>query len=182
MFARLGPAESLVDNFFWPRWRFKVGVFDLFSVGRGQGIDETVERGKIASIGALDGLVHSMIARGEHRVGRAHVGEVPGGVGFPLPRGEPFFKRLAAGKHCSKRSRIPSAGDACEVTKEEGEIDLLKGEQIGTIRLLTVRLSNDPPARFLEQSGDLSLRLVPPLSGIRAFEKLWIRHTVSWPG
>ena len=55
-------------------------------------------------------------------------------------------------------------------------------EQIGTIRLLTVRLSNDPPARFLEQSGDLSLRLVPPLSGIRAFEKLWIRHTVSWPG
>ena len=119
-----------MDDFFWLRWRFKVSVFDLFSVGRGQGIDETVERGEVATIGALDGLLHSMVARDQDRVGSAHVGEVLGGVGFPTPLGEPFFKRLAVRKHRSKRLRIPSTGDACEMTEEEGEIDLLKGEQI----------------------------------------------------
>jgi hypothetical protein len=31
----LGPAESFVDNFFWPRWRFEIGVFDPVIIRRG---------------------------------------------------------------------------------------------------------------------------------------------------
>ena len=53
----LGAAKSFVDDFFWSRWRFKISVFDLVSVGRGERIDETVERGTVATIGALDGLL-----------------------------------------------------------------------------------------------------------------------------
>jgi len=30
----LGAAESFLDDFFRPRWRFEVSVFDLFGVGR----------------------------------------------------------------------------------------------------------------------------------------------------
>ena len=101
---------------------------DLLSVGRGQGIDETVERGKVATIGALDGLLDAVIARDKDRVGSAHVGEAHGGVGFATPFCEPLCKRLTAGKHRRKRCRILSAGDTCEVTEKEGEIDLLGAE------------------------------------------------------
>ena len=128
----LGAAESLMDDFFWPRWRFEVGVFDLISVGRGQGIDETVERGKVATVRALDGLLDAVIARDQDGVGSAHVGEAHGGVGFPPPLGEPLSKSLSAGKHRRERCRILSAGDTCEVTEKEGEIDLLGAEQVET--------------------------------------------------
>ena len=59
----LGATESFVDDFFWSRWRFEISVFDLVSVGRGQRVDETVERGEVAIIGALDGLLDSVITR-----------------------------------------------------------------------------------------------------------------------
>ena len=59
----LGTAESFVDDFFWSWWRFEISVFDLVSVGRGQRVDETVERGEVAIIGALDGLLDSVITR-----------------------------------------------------------------------------------------------------------------------
>ena len=39
----LGAAKRFVDDFFWSRWRFKISVFDLVSVGRGERIDE-IER------------------------------------------------------------------------------------------------------------------------------------------
>jgi hypothetical protein len=39
----LGAAESFLDDFFRPRWRFEVSVFDLFGVGRSQGIHQSVE-------------------------------------------------------------------------------------------------------------------------------------------
>ena len=59
----LGTAERFVDDFFWSWWRFEISVFDLISVRRGQSIDETVELGKVASIGALDGLLDAVVAR-----------------------------------------------------------------------------------------------------------------------
>ena len=59
----LGTTESFVDDFFWSRWRFEISVFDLVSVGRGQRVDETVEQGEVAIIGALDGLLDSVITR-----------------------------------------------------------------------------------------------------------------------
>ena len=34
-FVALGAAKSLVDDFFWSRWRFEISVFDLVSIGRG---------------------------------------------------------------------------------------------------------------------------------------------------
>ena len=59
----LGAAKSFVDDFFWS-WRcFEISVFDLVSVGRGYRIDETVKLGKVASIGALDGLLDAVVAR-----------------------------------------------------------------------------------------------------------------------
>ena len=124
----LGAAKSFVDDFFWSRWRFKISVFDLVSVGRGERIDETVEQGTVATIGALDGLLDAVIARNEDRVGGTHVGEVLGGIGFATPSGEPFLKRLTAGKHRRKRFRILATGDTCQLTEKEGEIDLLGAE------------------------------------------------------
>jgi|SRR5580704_7365220 hypothetical protein len=59
----LGAAESFLDDFFRPRWRFEVSVFDLFGVGRGQGIHQTVEWNKVADISTLDCLLHTVIAR-----------------------------------------------------------------------------------------------------------------------
>jgi len=59
----LGTAESFVDDFFWPWWRFEISVFGLISVGRGERIDKTVKLGKVASIGALDGLLDAVVAR-----------------------------------------------------------------------------------------------------------------------
>src|ERR1035437_3018171 len=59
----LSAAESLMDDFIRLRGRFEVSVFGLLSVGRGQGIDETVERGKVATVAALDGLLNAVIAR-----------------------------------------------------------------------------------------------------------------------
>ena len=59
----LGAAKSFVDDFFWS-WRcFEISVFDLVSVGRGQRVDETGEQGEVAIIGALDGLLDSVITR-----------------------------------------------------------------------------------------------------------------------
>ncbi len=34
-FVALGAAKSLVDDFFWSRWRLEISVFDLVSIGRG---------------------------------------------------------------------------------------------------------------------------------------------------
>ena len=34
-FVALGAAKSLVDDFFWSRWRFEISVFDLVNIGRG---------------------------------------------------------------------------------------------------------------------------------------------------
>ena len=34
-FVALGAAKSLVDDFFWSRWRFEISVFNLVSIGRG---------------------------------------------------------------------------------------------------------------------------------------------------
>jgi hypothetical protein len=117
-----------MDDFFWSRWRFEVSVFGLVSVGRGQGIDETVERGKVAAIGVLDGLFDAVIARDQDRVGSAHIGEAHGGVGFAAPFGEPWRKQLTAGKHRLDRCGILSAGDTRKVTEKEGEIDLVGAE------------------------------------------------------
>ena len=124
----LGAAESFLDDFFRPRWRFEVSVFDLFGVGRGQGIHQTVEWNKVADICTLDRLLHTVIARDQDRVGAAHRREVPGGVSFPTPFGEPLFESLAAGKHHGKRFRVFSAGDSCEMTEKEREIYLLDVE------------------------------------------------------
>ena len=44
----LRSAESFVDDFFRPRWRFEIGVFGLFGIGRGQGIHQTVKWSKFA--------------------------------------------------------------------------------------------------------------------------------------
>ena len=118
----LGAAESFVDDFFRPRWRFEIGVFDLFGVGRSQGIHQTVEWSKVADISALDRLLHTVIARDQDRVGAAHRREVPGGVSIPMPFGKPLFERLAAGKHHGERFRVFSAGDSCEMTEKEREI------------------------------------------------------------
>ena len=59
----LGTTEGFVDDFFWSRWRFEISVFDLVSVGRGQRVDETMERGEVAIIGALDSLLDLVITR-----------------------------------------------------------------------------------------------------------------------
>ena len=92
----LGAAESFVDDFFRPRWRFEVGVFDMFGVGRGQGIHQTVEWSKVADISALDRLLHTVIARDEDRVGgRSDCREVPRGVSFPTPFREPLMPERA---------------------------------------------------------------------------------------
>ena len=125
---RLSAAERFVDDLFWSRWRFEISVFDLLSVRRGERIDETVKRGKVAAIGALDGLLDAVIARDQDRVGGAHVGEMRGGVGLATPCGEPFFKSLTAGKHRGQRVSIVSASDTCELTEEEGEIDCVSAE------------------------------------------------------
>ena len=53
-------------------------------------------------------------------------------IGFATPFGEPGFKRLTTAKHRSKRLRILSAGNTCELTKKEGEIDRLGAQQIET--------------------------------------------------
>ena len=124
----LGAAERLVNDFFWSRGRFKIRVFDLFSVRRGQGIDEAVERDKVAAIGTLNGLVHPMIPRNENGVGTAHVGKALDEAGFSAPLPEPFLKRLTAGKHLRKRLRVFSTGDLCQVAEEQGEVDLLLGK------------------------------------------------------
>jgi hypothetical protein len=58
----------------------------------------------------------------------AHRREVPGGVSFLTPFGEPLFERLAAGKHHGKRFRVFSTGDSCEMTEKEREIYLLAVE------------------------------------------------------
>src|ERR1051326_7495351 len=109
-----------MDDFFWSRWHFEVSILRLLRVRRGQGIDETVERGKVATVRAVDGLLDAVIARDQDRVGSAHVGEAHGGLGFATPFGEPLSKSLTAGKHCRKCCRILSAGDTCEVTEKEG--------------------------------------------------------------
>ena len=114
----LGAAESFVDDFFRPRWRFEIGVFDLFGVWRGQGIHQTVEWSKVADISALDRSLYTVIARDQDRVGAAHRREVPGGVSFPTPFGEPLFERLAAGKHHGERFRAFSAGDSREIIEK----------------------------------------------------------------
>ena len=98
----LGAAKRFVDNFIWSQWHFEVNIFDLVSVGCGERIDETVKWGKVTTIGALDGLLDAVVARDSDRVGSAHVGEVLNGIGFATPFGEPFFKRLTAGKHRSQ--------------------------------------------------------------------------------
>ena len=59
----LGAAKSFVDDFFWPWWCFEISVFNLVSVGRGYRIDETMKLVKVASIGALDGLLDAVVAR-----------------------------------------------------------------------------------------------------------------------
>ena len=129
----LGAAEGFADDFFWSRWRFEISVFDLVSEGRGERLNETMERGKIVTIAALDGLLDAVIARDQDRVGSTHLGEVPGGVGIAPPFRQPSVKGLTAGKHRSQRFRILSAGDSCEVTEKEGEIDLLGAEEIETL-------------------------------------------------
>ena len=80
-----------------------------------------MERGEVVTGGALDGLLDAMITRNQDRVGGAHVGEVPVGIGFATPFGEPCCERLTAGKHCSHRFRGVSAGDTGEVTEKERE-------------------------------------------------------------
>ena len=122
-----------MDNLFWPRGCFEICVFDLLGVGCGEPIDEAVEQGEVATVGALDGLLDAVITRDSDRVGSAHVGEVLGGIGLITPFGEPFSERLTAGKHRSKRVRILAASDTREVPEEEGEIDLLGAKQIETL-------------------------------------------------
>ena len=78
-----------MNDFIGLRWRFEVGVFGLLGEGFGQGIDEAVERGKVATIAALDGLLNAVIARDQDGVGSAHVGEARPGLGFSAPFGEP---------------------------------------------------------------------------------------------
>ena len=121
-----------MDDFFWSRRRFEIGVFALIGVGRSQGIDETMERSIVATIRAPDGLLDAVITRDQDRVGGAHASEVRGGAGFATPLRKPFFKWLTYGKHRSKRLRIFSAGDSGEATEKEGEINLLGTEQIET--------------------------------------------------
>ena len=118
--AALGAAERLVDDFFWSRWRFKVRVFDLFGVWCRQSIDETVEPREVAPIGTVDGLLHSMVARDQDRVGSAHVGEVPGGVGVLTPPGEPFLERLAVRTQRPKPWSISPSGDALALSEKMG--------------------------------------------------------------
>lgn len=77
----LGAAESFVNDFLWSWWCFQISVFDLVNVGLGERFDETVKRGKIATISALDGLLDAVIARNTDRVSGAHVGEVLVGIG-----------------------------------------------------------------------------------------------------
>src|ERR1700722_720604 len=124
----LGSAESFADDFFRPRRRFEIGVFNSFGVGRGQGIHKTVEWSKVADISTLDRLLHTVIARDQDRVGAAHRREMPRGVCFPTPFGEPLFERLAARKHHGKRFRVFSVGDWCKMTEKEREIYLLDVE------------------------------------------------------
>ena len=128
----LGAAKRFVDDFVWSGWRFEISVFDPLGVGRGQRIDETVERSKVATVAALDRLLDAVIARDEDRVGSPHVSEVLGGVRFATPCGKPFFEGLTAGKHRRKRFGIVSLGDTCEVTEKEGEIDRLGAQEIET--------------------------------------------------
>ncbi len=63
------------------RWRFEIPEGDLFRVGLSQGIDEAMEGSKVPAVGALDGLFDPMVARDDHRVGRAHVGDTRVGGG-----------------------------------------------------------------------------------------------------
>ena len=121
----LGAAESLMDDFFWPRWHFEVSVFLLLGVGRGQGIDQTVEWGEVSTVCALDGLLDAVIAWDQDGVGSAHVGEARSAVGFAMPSGEPLSKSPTVGKHRRERRRILSAGDTREIAEKEGEIDVL---------------------------------------------------------
>ena len=121
----LGAAESFVDDFFRPRWHFEIGIFVLFGEGRRQGVYQTVERSELADTTALDRLLNAVITRDQDGVGAAHCREVPDGVSFPIPFGEPLFERLAARKHPGKRFRVFSAGHSREMTEKEREIYLL---------------------------------------------------------
>jgi hypothetical protein len=58
----LSAAESFANDFFRPRWLFEISVFSALRVGLSQGISETVERGKVSTIGALDGMLDAVIA------------------------------------------------------------------------------------------------------------------------
>ena len=121
----LGAAKRFADDFFWSWWRFEISVFDLLGVRRSERIDETVERCKVATIGTLDGLFDAVVAWDQYRVGRAHVDKLGSGAGLATPSGEPLNNSLSAREHCLKYLRVLSTGDTCEMSKEEGKINLL---------------------------------------------------------
>src|SRR3972149_7140840 len=104
----LGPAESLVNDLFRLRRGFQIGVFGLLGGGRGQRVGQTVERGIVLTIGALDRLLDSMISRNQDRIGGAHPG-VTGGIGCALPIREPLPQTVAVAKNRGQRLRIPAA-------------------------------------------------------------------------
>src|ERR1700733_13315855 len=99
----LGAAESFVDDFLRPRWRFEIGIFNLFGEGRRQGIYQTVERSELADITALDRLLHAVITRDQDGVGAAHRREMRGGISISAPFGKPLFEGILTGKHRDKR-------------------------------------------------------------------------------
>ena len=108
--------------------RFEISVFGLLRIGSSQRVDEPVERGEVATIGTLDSVLDAVIAWDQDRIGGVHVGEVRGGVSLATPCVEPRGESLTAATHRRDPFGGFSAGDTREVTKEEREIYLFRGQ------------------------------------------------------
>ena len=90
---------------------------------------EGLEGLEVAAVAGLDDFFHAVVAGDADGVGGAHLGEVGLVVGDFFPEGEPVLGGFWFFEEGEEFAFGFVSGDAGEVAEEEGEVDLLVGEE-----------------------------------------------------
>lgn len=128
---RLGAAEGGGDDLIGGGPGFVGGEFFGLFEGVSEGGLEGLEWGEVSAIAGLDDFFHAVIARDANGVGGAHLGEVGLVVSDFFPEGEPVLRGFWVVEEGEEVAFAVGliGGVAGEVTEEEGEVDLLVGEE-----------------------------------------------------